>query len=84
MSLIDDRWRALLSPMSDRDRQTRVVLGREPACRMCGQPATVVDHIVPVRLGGNDTTANLQPLCETCHGEKSAGEKPPPEDVPAP
>ncbi len=29
-----------------------------------------LDHIVPVCLGGDDSRANLQTLCNTCNGRK--------------
>lgn len=36
-------------------------------CRLCGAPATHVDHIVPVREGGTDEPVNLPALCERCN-----------------
>ena len=37
--------------------------------------ACVVDHIVPVKLGGPVwDEANLQPLCNLCHERKSVAE----------
>lgn len=44
-------------------------LQAHPSCRMCGNPACVVDHVIPHR--GDKrlfwTRANWQPLCEPCH-----------------
>ena len=51
------------------------VLVREPDCRACGQPATVVDHIVPRRAGGGNEMGNLQPMCHACHNRKTAAER---------
>jgi 5-methylcytosine-specific restriction protein A len=54
-----------------------IVLTREPLCRACklrGKlvPATDVDHIDgDVR---NMADENLQPLCHSCHSEKTARE----------
>jgi len=48
------------------------VLAEEPRCRMCGAPASEVDHIVPLARGGTHDRANLQPLCVSCHRIKSA------------
>jgi 5-methylcytosine-specific restriction protein A len=54
------------------------VLEEAPLCVMCDAAgklvrATVVDHIKPVRLGGERyNERNLQPLCEGCHNAKSA------------
>lgn len=53
------------------------VLNREPLCRHCYArhlivPATLVDHIQPLRHGGTHRLANLQPLCIGCHAIKTA------------
>jgi hypothetical protein len=44
----------------------------EPLCRMCMaagriEPATVVDHIKPLRDGGTHAESNLMALCKRCH-----------------
>jgi len=58
----------------------RAVLEQEPLCRSCKEmgrfvPATVVDHIVPIRQGGDKMSMdNLQPLCASCHERKSIEE----------
>ena len=47
----------------------------EPDCRACGEPATHVDHIVPIAEGGADVDpANLQSLCKRHHGPKTLAE----------
>lgn len=56
------------------------VLNVEPLCRMCMAAdkiaaACLVDHIVPVKQGGEFWERdNLQPLCNNCHELKSAAE----------
>lgn len=35
-------------------------------------PATVVDHIVPLALGGSDDDENTRNLCGPCHREATA------------
>jgi 5-methylcytosine-specific restriction protein A len=61
------------SPYDASWRKQRMALLREqPLCRLClaaGRTvaAAVVDHIVPLRDGGTNTTDNLQPLCKRCH-----------------
>jgi len=52
------------------------VLMDEPLCRKCKiKAATVVDHIRPVRQGGDFwNPENLQPLCKWCHNSKSGKE----------
>jgi 5-methylcytosine-specific restriction protein A len=56
------------------------VITREPLCRECKRngittAAQMVDHIIPVRLGGKTyDTENLQPLCNSCHAKKSSYE----------
>lgn len=51
--------------------QIRAVKARDTACVKCGAPGTDIDHIVPVRKGGQTEMDNLQLLCELCHIEKS-------------
>ncbi|MHA1225278.1 MAG: HNH endonuclease [Candidatus Hodarchaeales archaeon] len=47
-------------------------LRRHPLCVKCGRLATVVDHIVPVSLGGDFWDENNhQALCEECHNRKT-------------
>jgi 5-methylcytosine-specific restriction protein A len=59
------------------------VLARDPVCvdpyavhAKAGrdEPATVADHIVPVRRGGRWTLDNGQGLCASCHGMKNVRE----------
>lgn len=46
------------------------------ACRYCGGAAPevklVVDHVVPVTLGGSDESTNLVTACQDCNSGKSA------------
>ena len=60
-------------------RLRRLVLGREPLCRICMADgrvveATVVDHITPLADGGTNDVTNLQPLCKPCHDRKTMRE----------
>ena len=52
-----------------------MVLRANPACVVCGAPATDVDHITPKRLGGEDALDNLQSLCHACHTRKTMRER---------
>lgn len=52
-----------------------MVLRAQPACVVCGAPATDVDHIIPKRLGGTDARDNLQSLCHACHTRKTMRER---------
>lgn len=58
-----------------------LILEREPLCRECNKEgriteAKMVDHIKPIRLGGERIDEdNLQPLCHSCHNTKSAKER---------
>ncbi len=54
-----------------RAAQIRAVKERDQACVNCGDEGTDVDHIVPVRAGGQTTLDNLQLLCGPCHTDKS-------------
>ena len=59
----------------------QIVLQGDPLCKMCEANgyttlAQMVDHIKPVRLGGEFWNQdNLQPLCNSCHASKSAKER---------
>ena len=56
------------------------VLMDNPLCLECNgmgrvTPARVIDHIIPVRSGGEFfDLSNLQPLCDKCHNSKSGKE----------
>ena len=39
-------------------------------CRMCGQPATEVDHILALADSGTDHPSNLRSLCRAHHAER--------------
>jgi 5-methylcytosine-specific restriction endonuclease McrA len=41
-------------------------------CLACGNDETllVINHIIPMRLGGSNYIDNIQPLCKSCHSKK--------------
>lgn len=39
-------------------------------CRYCGNPATVLDHVVPRSKGGDGSASNLAPCCYDCNRDK--------------
>lgn len=41
-------------------------------CYLCGQPATAMDHVIPLAKGGTNWPANLRPICAHCNGVKGA------------
>ncbi len=43
------------------------VLARDEYRCHCGQLATEVDHIIPVRDGGTDVPSNLRATCTACN-----------------
>jgi 5-methylcytosine-specific restriction protein A len=48
---------------------------QQPLCVVCNNVGHVVDHIVPIRLGGEPfDMANLQTMCHRCHNIKSGKE----------
>lgn len=54
------------------------LLRKEPLCRLCKQKnppqmtmATIADHIIPRAKGGSGGMDNLQPVCPSCHDEKT-------------
>jgi 5-methylcytosine-specific restriction protein A len=62
-------------------RLRKVFLVNNPICVMCETigkftPANVVDHIVPIRKGGEFLEwENLQSLCASCHNSKTMKER---------
>lgn len=40
-------------------------------CAYCAEPATQVDHVVPLALGGTNHEGNLTPCCGACNRAKS-------------
>lgn len=48
-------------------------LEESPRCVRCGGPASEVDHVVPVRMGGRRLDRdNLRSLCHPCHSQITA------------
>jgi len=46
-----------------------------PLCVECNGVGQVVDHITPIRLGGEELSwDNLQTMCHRCHNIKSGKE----------
>lgn len=43
-----------------------------PLCTYCGEPATSIDHIVPISRGGTGERENLTPACGRCNSRKNA------------
>jgi 5-methylcytosine-specific restriction enzyme A len=46
-------------------------LKAHPNCVECGQPATEVDHIIPLAAGGTNEWVNLNSMCKPCHSRKT-------------
>jgi 5-methylcytosine-specific restriction endonuclease McrA len=50
-----------------------VQLARQPYCTECGSTDDLTaDHIVPLARGGPSEMSNVQILCRSCNGSKSA------------
>lgn len=63
-------------PRSITRRKRSRILERDGfRCRRCGNgpehARLVVDHIIPVALGGDASDSNLQTLCDDCNGGKA-------------
>jgi 5-methylcytosine-specific restriction endonuclease McrA len=57
-----EQWRALVDFYGD-------------ACLACGVRDNLAkDHVVPIFLGGDNTIANLQPLCKSCNSRKGVAD----------
>lgn len=62
----DGRWLGI------RERYLRYHPFCELKAKCNGAEATEVDHIVPIRQGGDYTASNLQAVCKRCHSYKTA------------
>ena len=60
----DGRWKKLRITILNRDGWT---------CTYCGDVATEVDHIIPLKRGGSDDPENLTSACRTCNIRKKDG-----------
>ncbi len=55
-------------------------IGSNPLCKFCKEKGLVVegkvvDHIIPIRQGGDEwNEKNFQTLCTSCHNRKSSKE----------
>lgn len=58
--------------------RTRIWERFNKTCQMCFQPTDErgfdLDHHIPLEIGGDDTEANLRPLCRPCHRLKTKGD----------
>ena len=43
----------------------------DPLCTYCGDPATTIDHIIPLSKGGSGERENLTPACKRCNSRKN-------------
>jgi 5-methylcytosine-specific restriction protein A len=64
-------WRKTRQKALRRDRYT---------CQVCGDPATQVDHVVPVAHGGDNSLANARGVCASCNNERRPGYRGTPKD----
>jgi 5-methylcytosine-specific restriction endonuclease McrA len=44
----------------------------EGRCAYCGDPATTIDHVVPISKGGAHSKENVVPACKPCNSSKNA------------
>ena len=60
-------------------RRLRILRRDAFVCRACSRviygQAAHVDHVQPLEEGGTDEDANLQTLCQSCHGTKTRAEQ---------
>lgn len=58
------------------ERNRRIAMARDKACRYCGAPKSKTDecdHVVPITRGGSNHHSNLVRACELCHAKKTGG-----------
>jgi 5-methylcytosine-specific restriction protein A len=53
----------------------KMFITQYPVCAVCGTPASVVDHITPIKHGGDRYSfSNMQAMCAKCHNAKRGRE----------
>ncbi len=63
-----------MSGWDEQKRSHRVLRRCNYKCYVCGGPAVIADHIVPIAQGGSDNEANMDGICTACHKKKIGGE----------
>lgn len=56
---------------SNRLKALKTTNGR---CCFCGAQTLIVDHRLPLSMGGTDDVSNLQPMCDAHHRDKTSQE----------
>lgn len=70
-------------PTHLRDKDRRTIAKAQPPCHICGRPidytlpaseelSFVVDHVIPLKLGGADTLTNKRPAHRICNARKGS------------
>lgn len=83
-SMVGPGWDQMTRPQYSGDwkKRRKIVLARDGhECQLrlpgCIGDASTVDHIVPVKLGGDQSMANLQAACGRCNSAKGDGRRNP-------
>ena len=66
-------WPKIRRLVLERDHHLCQIRGKN-----CTGTATTVDHIVPIKHGGDHRLSNLQAACPNCNYSKGAGHYPQP------
>jgi 5-methylcytosine-specific restriction endonuclease McrA len=59
-----------------RDQRAYILMRDGYRCAYCHGPANSVDHVVPRKRNGSDTSENLVAACSSCNSEKNDRELP--------
>jgi 5-methylcytosine-specific restriction protein A len=76
----DDPYRAIYRSRHWTEVTRPFIFARDPLCKIAvlcegKAPSVEVDHVVPIRSGGDPwDTNNLQGACHACHSHKTATE----------
>lgn len=59
-----------------KQRREKIIARQDGVCKRayCEDPATDVDHIIPLWCGGSNLDTNLEGLCHPCHLQKTKSE----------
>jgi 5-methylcytosine-specific restriction endonuclease McrA len=64
-------------------RLRKLVIAAQPWCSLCGATSDLtVDHIIPLKRGGETRLDNYRVLCRSCNSRRGAGDDPKPPALP--
>ena len=58
-----------------REQRAKILIERGEICSRCGKYGKCIDHIIPWRVGRDNSEKNMQVLCRSCNSKKMHEDK---------